>query len=216
MQNICLETLDIYITVKEEYIMGSQAMLNFIIYAIINAITPGPGNMLALNNTVSSGWKNGKNLLFGIFTGYYVVQIICALLVYGLDRFLNPAMTIMKYVGAIYILWLAIHIARSKPDLTGVDSKPSFWIGFTLQFVNVKIYLFGITALSGYVLPFYSNFSALVFFEIFIATIGTVATLAWAILGGAFQKMYIKHFRVINIVLAIALLECAIRLLFLN
>lgn len=196
--------------------MGIQAITSFILYVIINAFTPGPGNLLALNTIVRTGWKKGKNLLLGIFAGYYAVQILCASLIYGLERYLSPVMAVMKYVGAIYILWLAIHIARSRPDSGESSGNPSFWTGFVLQFVNVKIYLFGITALSGYVLPFYSNFSALVFFEILIATIGTIATLVWALLGGAFQKAYIKHFRVINIVLAIALLECAISLLFIN
>jgi len=195
--------------------MGKQAIFSFLIYAIINAITPGPGNLLALNTTVRVGWNKGKNLLFGIFAGYYTVQILCALLVYGLERFLNPAIAIMKYIGAAYILWLAIHIARSKPDFTGTDNKPSFWTGFVLQFVNVKIYLFGITALTGYILPFYSLLSVLILFEMVIATIGTVATLMWAVLGGVFQKLYVKYYRIINTVLAIALLACVISLLIL-
>lgn len=131
--------------------MGIQALSSFIIYAIINAFTPGPGNLLALNTSVRVGWKKGKNLLWGIFAGYYAVQILCAILIYGMDRYLNPIMAIMKYVGAIYILWLAIHIARSEPDSGENNQKPSFCTGFILQFVNVKIYLFGITALTGYI-----------------------------------------------------------------
>lgn len=198
---------------KDTIGMGIQAISSFIIYVIINAFTPGPGNLLALNTIGRVGWKKGENLLWGIFTGYYAVQILCATLMYGLDKYLSPFMTVMKYVGAIYILWLAIHIARSKPDLGKSGEKPSFWTGFLLQFVNVKIYLFGITALTGYVQPFYSNFSVFLFFEILIATIGSIATLVWAILGVTFQKLYIKYFRIINIVLAIALLECSISLL---
>jgi cysteine/O-acetylserine efflux protein len=195
--------------------MDIQTISSFIIYAIINAFTPGPGNLLALNTIVRVGWKKGKNLLLGIFTGYYAVQVLCAILVYGMQRFLNPVIAIMKYVGAAYILWLAIHILLSKPHLNGMSSKPSFWTGFVLQFVNVKIYLFGITALTGYVLPFYSLFGVLLLFEIVIATIGTIATLTWATLGGVFQRTYIKHYRIINIILALALLECVVSLLLL-
>lgn len=193
--------------------MGIQAISSFIIYAIINAITPGPGNLLTLNTMVSVGWKKGKNLLLGIFAGYYAVQILNSILVYGMERFLNPVMVVMKYVGAAYILWLAIHILISKPDLNGTSSKPSFWTGFVLQFVNVKIYLFGITALTGYVLPFYSFWGTLLLFAIAIATIGTIASVIWAFLGGAFQKIYMKHYRIINIILSLALLECVVSLL---
>lgn len=196
--------------------MNEHVIISFAIFVFINAFTPGPGNLLALNTFVRVGWKNGKSLLFGILAGYFAVQILCAAFIYNLDKYINPVMAVMKYIGATYILWLAIHIAKSKPDLDNNNSKPSFWTGFLLQFVNVKIYLFGITALTGYVVPFYANFSMYLYFEICIATIGSIATLVWAFLGGAFKKVYIKYFRVINIVLALALLECAISLLFIN
>jgi cysteine/O-acetylserine efflux protein len=191
-----------------------QAILNFVVYAIINAITPGPGNILALNTTVNYGWKKGKKLLLGIFSGYYAVQIICALVIFGFDYFLKPATSVMKYIGMVYIIWLAIHIVLSKPELEETDKKPSFWIGFILQFVNIKIYLFGITALSGYVIPYYNSFVVLLFFEIIIASIGTVATLLWVFLGSVFKKIYTKHYRIINIILGLLLLECVASLFF--
>lgn len=195
-------------------VMELQVIISFFVYSMISAFTPGPGNLLALNTMVRFGWKKGKNLLFGIFTGYYAVQFLCSLLVYGMESLLNPVMLIMKYMGAAYILWLAIHILISKPDLNGTSRRPSFWTGFILQFVNVKIYLFGITALTGYVLPYHSFYGTLLFFELIIATLGTAATLTWAILGGAFQKAYIRHYRVVNVILALALLECAASMLF--
>ena len=80
--------------------------------------------------------------------------------------------------------------------------------GFMLQFVNVKIYMFGVTALTGYVVGYMSSFPALLFFELVIATIGTIATCTWTGLGVLIQKFYLRHFRVINIILALTLLEC--------
>ncbi len=41
-------------------------IFNFMIYAIINAFTPGPGNFLALNTVTNYGLKRGKPLFFGI------------------------------------------------------------------------------------------------------------------------------------------------------
>lgn len=101
--------------------MPGYAIGNFFIYAIINAITPGPGNILALNTVSNYGWKKGKPLFFGEFVGYYIVQILCAVFVFGVSTFLPDVLGVMKYIGAAYILWLAIHIAISKPamDCTG-------------------------------------------------------------------------------------------------
>lgn len=189
-------------------IMSKAVLSNFLIYCVINALTPGPGNILALNIVTNYGYKKGKTLFFGIFAGYYVVQILCAIFVYGVNSLLPNVMEVTKYIGAAYILWLAIHIAFSKPSTENAEQSASFLKGFMLQFVNVKIYMFGVTALTGYVVGYMSSFSALLFFELVIATIGTIATCTWIGLGVLIQKFYLRHFRVINIILALTLLEC--------
>ena len=181
---------------------------NFLIYCIINAFTPGPGNILALNTVTNYGYKKGRPLFFGIFAGYYVVQILCAIFVYGVNTLLPNVMSVMKYIGAAYILWLAIHIAISKPSSENTEQSASFWKGFMLQFVNVKIYMLGVTALTGYIVAYMSAFPALLFFELVIATIGTIATTTWIGMGVLIQKFYLRHFRIINIILALTLLEC--------
>ena len=188
--------------------MSAFVIGNFLIYSIINAITPGPGNILALNTVTNYGLKKGKPLFAGIFVGYYVVQAICAIFVYGVSSILPNALGVMKYIGAAYILWLAIHIAISKPPEENENKSASFMKGFLLQFVNVKIYLFGITALTGYITDYSTSFWVLLLFEMIIATIGTLATSIWIAVGSLIQAFYKKHYRVINIVLALFLLEC--------
>ena len=190
------------------YVMG-----NFFIYSVINAFTPGPGNILALNTVTNYGYKKGRPLFGGIFAGYYVVQMICAIFVFGVSTFLPDVLGIMKYVGAAYILWLAVHIAMSRPDTDSVEKSASFLKGFLLQFVNVKIYLFGITALTGYITDFSASLWVLILFEFIIATIGTVATLTWVGMGVLIQKVYQRHYRVINVILALTLLECVYSML---
>ena len=117
-------------------------------------------------------------------------------------------MSAIKNKLAKDILWLAIHIAFSKKTSENTEQSASFLKGFMLQFVNVKIYMFGVTALTGYVVGYMSSFPALLFFELVIATIGTIATCTWIGLGVLIQKFYLRHFRVINIILALTLLEC--------
>ena len=190
------------------YVLG-----NFFIYSVINAFTPGPGNILALNTVTNYGYKKGRPLYWGIFAGYYVVQVICAVFVFGVSTFLPDLLGIMKYIGAAYILWLAVHIALSKPITSTVEKSASFLKGFLLQFVNVKIYLFGITALTGYVTEYSAALWVLLLFEMIIATIGTIATLTWIGMGVLIQRAYQKYYRVINIILALTLSECVYSML---
>lgn len=107
--------------------MSGYMIGNFFVYAIVNAFTPGPGNILALNTVASYGIKKGTPLFLGIFTGYYVVQILCAVFVFGINAFLSSVLGIMKYIGAAYILFLALHIAVSKPTEETADRSVSFW-----------------------------------------------------------------------------------------
>ena len=193
--------------------MPGYVVVNFFIYSVINAFTPGPGNILALNTVTNYGYKKGRPLFGGIFAGYYVVQMICAIFVFGVSTFLPDVLGIMKYIGAAYILWLAVHIAMSRPDADSAEKSASFLKGFLLQFVNVKIYLFGITALTGYITDFSASLWVLLLFEFIIATIGTVATLTWVGMGVLIQKIYQRHYRVINVILALTLLECVYSML---
>ena len=194
-------------------VVETQTILSFFIYVLVNAFTPGPGNILALNITGVHGWGKSRNMLCGIFSAYYIVQIVCAIFVFGLSKHASSIVSTMKYFGAVYIILLAIHILKSVPCDLSSNRRPSYMTGFLLQLVNIKIYLFGITALTGYITPHYNSFGALFFAEIFIATIGTLATLSWAFAGNIFQKFYLRHFVKINVLLALLLAECAISML---
>src|SRR5690606_17198983 len=120
--------------------------------------------------------------------------------------------SILTYVGAAYIVWRAYYVARSKPGNKNEDKQPSFINGWVLQIVNVKIFLFGITALTVYVIPYYTSLGMLLFFEMIVAGMGTIATLSWVFFRGIFQNTYMKHYKVINIVLAALLLQSAFTL----
>ncbi|MDT3843227.1 MAG: LysE family transporter [Bacillota bacterium] len=190
------------------YVLG-----NFLVYCVINAFTPGPGNILALNTVTNYGLKRGKALFGGIFTGYYVVQFLCAVFTYGVSTFLPNVMAGMKYIGAVYIFWLAAHIALSKLSEENDGRSASFMKGFMLQFINVKIYMFGITAITGFIAPYYAGFTAFLAAEFIIATIGSIATGTWIVMGMFIQKLYMKHYRAVNILLSLALGECIFSML---
>ena len=78
--------------------MSGYVLGNFLIYCVVNAFTPGPGNILALNTVNTYGWRRGRPLFLGIFAGYYAVQILCALIVYGVSTFLPNVMGVLKYI----------------------------------------------------------------------------------------------------------------------
>ena len=190
--------------------MTISAGIALLSYMLVNAFTPGPGNILALNTTTNYGWKKGRKMVFGIICGFYAVQFLCANVFFALSVYMESAMQMIQYLGVLYLLWLAWHVARSKPDISGESKEPSFFTGFFLQFANVKTYFFGMTCLAGYVQPYYQSYFAFVLTGIGIATCAFAAVLTWALLGLSIQRIYQKHYRIINMILALFLVYCAV------
>ena len=194
---------------KEVLEMSAAVRWALISYMLVSSFTPGPGNILTLNTMTRYGWQKGRRLFAGICTGYYAVQILCAFAIYGLSRFLMPVLSILRYIGAAYLIWLTVHIIRSRPEYDDDVQKPSFWTGFLLQFVNVKIWFYGMTALSSYIIPYYSGLMPLLIAEFFIATLGSAASLTWALLGVKIRNIYAAHYRIVNWILGVFLIYCA-------
>ncbi|KMZ55457.1 LysE family transporter [Dorea sp. D27] len=190
-----------------------QIIVSYLPYTLVTAFTPGPNNIVALYAVSQNGWRKGKNVLLGIAAGFLCVMVVCAVFCYELARYVPSMAGVLKYVGAAYIVYLAIYVALSKPGDTE-DKQISFMKGFLLEFANVKIILYSITVYTGYVMPYDKNLSVLLIHAFMITVIGVAGTITWAAAGGAFQKFLTKYYRTFNIVMALVLLWCAISLAF--
>ena len=123
-------------------------------YTLITAMTPGPNNILALSSATSHGFRQSTRVLAGMSLGFLIVMLLCAGISFSLAVIDPAAVHLLSWAGAAYIVWLAWKIATSPTKEDGLQAKPiSFWASFALQFVNVKIILYGVTALSTFVLP---------------------------------------------------------------
>ena len=190
-----------------------QYILAYLPYAFITAFTPGPNNILVLNAVSKNGIRKGKDTLLGVATGFMLVMVICALACMELSRVIPQMTGILKYIGAAYIVWLAIHILMSKPTEGSVEKKGDFWTGFLLQFINVKIILYAITIYTGYILP-NSNSAMLLGASVLTNTlVGMSGCITWAIAGQLMQKQFIKHYRIMNAVMAAVLLWSVVHIL---
>ncbi len=183
-------------------------ILSYLPYTLVTAFTPGPNNIVSLYAISQQGWRRGKDVVLGIAVGFLCVMLLCAVCCYQLAQ-IAPALTgVLKYVGAAYIVYLAIHVARSKPT-DGAGKRMSFFSGFLLQFMNVKIILYAITVYTAYVLPHGASFQTLLIHVAVITVIGVSGTITWAIAGGVLQRFLQKYYRPFNVVMALILLWCA-------
>lgn len=193
--------------------MFFSIMMSYLIYTVVTAFTPGPNNIVALYAVSQNGWRKGKDVLLGMAGGFLCVMFICALFCYELAKHLPSLTGTLKYVGAAYIVYLAIHVARSSPDNSD-GRQMTFWKGFLLQFFNVKIILYAITVYTGYVLPYESSLTSLFSHAINLTVIGMAGFITWGLAGGLFQDLLTQYYRPFNIVMGLILVYCAITLAF--
>lgn len=184
-------------------------------YAAVTAFTPGPNNILALHAISQFGWRRGLGIIFGILAGFFCVMLLCAGSCWGLAQQLPRLTEWLKYLGAAYIFWLAWHIAGSKPtaEVEASSRQRSFWQAFGLQFLNVKIIMYGITIFTAYVLP-KSNATPFVVANCLTLTlIGAAGFLTWGWAGGLFSSFINQHFKPFNLAMAAVLALCGLGLL---
>ena len=68
-------------------------------------------------------------------------------------------------------------------------------------------------SMEAYILPLYSGQPLPLFgFAVLLTLIGFIATLLWTAFGSAFKWLFSRHARVVNTIMALLLVYCAISL----
>lgn len=195
--------------------MPNTVFISFLLYAFSTAITPGPNNLMTLNTVSRFGLKRSFRMLAGIITGIMIILSGTATLSFLLSRFIPQLTIIAKYLGALYIIYLSYKIFTSKPISADQPvEEPKFIKGMILQFLNVKIILYAITSLNSFVLPYTSDLIQIVLYALLLTSISIVSLMAWSVLGVLMTDLMKKHYRLINTILALILLESVFSLFF--
>lgn len=187
----------------------------FLTYIIVMSVTPGPNNILSMTHASRMGLKKSYPFNLGVFAGAFVVMLLCTFFSNLLYSYIPKVATIMLFIGASYMLYLAYKIFTSGKEL-----KPSrmtdarFSTAVLLQFINPKLYIYSITAMGSYILPYYEDGATLFFFTILLTSVGFISTILWALFGSLFRKLFSEHGRLLNTIMALLLVYTAVSLFF--
>ncbi len=187
--------------------------ISFLTYITVTAATPGPNNIMSMANAGTWGFKRSFPFNLGIWLGMTLVVLLCAVAsnaVYGLI----PSMQMpMQILGAVYMLYLGWKIFTSPASLERGHVPCLFSSGMFLQFINAKYYLYCIMSLQVYILPHYQgNMPALLAFSLLLSSTGFAFTVLWAFGGVVLSKLFTRHAKVVNTLLALCMVYCALSL----
>ena len=117
-------------------------------------LTPGPDVLFIVTNGLRSGVRAGLVAVLGISAGCFVHIFAAALGVSALLATSAAAFTVLKWVGALYLLYVGVQLLRSKTppvmnsiaidpiDISAVSLKSIFFKGFWTNVLNPKVALF--------------------------------------------------------------------------
>ncbi|MGN6317503.1 LysE family translocator [Trinickia sp.] len=160
----------------------------FVAAVFLLNVTPGPDTAYIVGRSVAQGRGAGLMSALGICTGCCVHSIACA---FGLTAVLAAsatAFTVIKFAGAIYLIYLGVRLAFASPEKSadaaqsgqpGASAaqgakplKQLFMQGFWTNVLNPKVVLFFVS-----------------FFPQFVSADSDHKALAFLTLGGVFVAM---------------------------
>ena len=184
----------------------------FMSYVLVTTFTPGPNNIMAMSNASRYGLKRSMRFTMGVCVGFFVIIGLSIAFTIALYRAIPAIRPVMTVIGAAYILWLAWKTAASSPHDANTPGQSTFVSGALLQFLNPKAILYGLTAASTFIVPYYHAPPVLVGFAAALALVSLAATSSWALFGSVFERFMAENHRVVNYVMAALLVYCAITL----
>ena len=190
-----------------QFIPDLTILVTFTLATLVIALTPGPDMTLFLGKTIQHGKSAGHAALLGAMSGLVVHTLLVAFGISALLAASQTAFTILKIVGAAYLLWLAVQAIRNGSAFTIENKKSqpqsffSLWLtGLWVNLLNPKIVLFFITFLPQFVAADDSHATGkFLFLGFYFLLIGFVVCLGIVAIANRFVTTLTKNPKIMRI-----------------
>jgi threonine/homoserine/homoserine lactone efflux protein len=189
--------------------MSPDLLLPLCTFAAVTTITPGPNNAMIMASGLNYGFKRSLPHLFGICCGFAFMIFATGMGLHAVFTQVPMLQVILKYAGAIYLLWLAWKLAHAAPMNAeqAARSKPLGFAGAAaFQWINPKAWVMAVSALTTY-LPQGFGVRDVAQLAAVFGVIGIFCVGAWALFGVAMRRLLQdpRSVRVFNVVMALLL-----------
>jgi threonine/homoserine/homoserine lactone efflux protein len=166
--------------------------------ALLVNLTPGPDMLFVIGTSAARGRRDGVFAALGVGLGCMLHIALAALGLSALLAASATAFTIVKWVGAAYLVWTGIAMLRSAGQRSADPSVvvPStaakvFWQGAVTNALNPKVALFFLAFLPQFIAPG-SDGQALAFvvLGLLFNLGGTLVNIGAALLAGAVRERW--------------------------
>lgn len=180
---------------------GTHDLALFIISGLLLNMAPGPDSLLIMTHSARQGFRAGSSAALGIGAGTFVHVFAAALGLSALLATSATAFSIIKYIGAAYLLYIGLRMLFSKAaastatpvaeqSSTSTPYRKIFLQGFLTNILNPKIALFFLAFVPQFVSP-ESDAKALAF--IALGSIFNFNGMLWCHLLAAFTAFFSRR-----------------------
>lgn len=138
--------------------MTTSLFLTFLGASMAITIAPGPDNLFVLTQGIARGRRAAIITALGMCSGVSVHTLAAALGISAIFATSSLAFSVVKYLGAAYLLYLAFLTIRHSGAvrLGQADARPALALykrGFIMNVLNPKVALFFLAFLPQFVNP---------------------------------------------------------------
>jgi len=179
--------------------MSFATWIAFVIAGTIIAISPGSGAILSMSHGLAYGLRKASATVLGLQLGLVLVLAIAGAGVGSLLLASMPAFTVVKIVGALYLIWLGISQWRARPEAGGVPTAgladhPTFGrrvlTGFLTNATNPKGIIFMVAVLPQFIAQDAPVLPQLAILGVTMVTIDTTVMHSYALLASSMQRWF--------------------------
>ena len=175
-------------------------ILSISLFWFVTAYTPGPNNVVASYSGFNFGVKKTIPHILGVTLGFTSLVIFLSVGLINIFKLFPLIQIIIKYLGTLFLIYLAYKIAFSKTsDDTTKENPVKFIETFLFQYLNPKGVTVAIIVVSTYVElgENYLNYATQVILLAFLFSINSITL--WTLIGKFLRKFatndkFIKYF----------------------
>jgi threonine/homoserine/homoserine lactone efflux protein len=126
-----------------------ETLLTFTLAGIILVIVPGPSVLFIVGRALAHGRRAALASVAGNTAGASLVVVVVALGFGAIATQSAAVFTVLKLVGAAYLVYLGVQTIRRRGDLVARLGEPAgradrwmFWQGMVVGFTNPKVLIF--------------------------------------------------------------------------
>ncbi len=177
--------------------MSFELWLAFAVASGVLLAVPGPTVMLVISYALGSGSRSGWATVPGVTLGDFTAMTLSMLGAGAVLATSATLFTVLKLVGACYLVWLGIRLWRARPSAdaigvptTGNGGRTMFWNAYVVTALNPKSIVFFTAFVPQFVVTDQPLLRQVVILEVTFLVLATIGAAVWAVLAGELRARF--------------------------